>query len=458
MIEITRMLRSTAVAVGFFTAVGCGRAGDEAAADGAVAAATDSATPADTAATPIAACPAGTDTTIRVPAGFCAVIFADSIRGARHIAVAPNGDVFVQRLVSQRALESGSGKGGVVALRDADGDGRADTTARFGETNGTGIGLFRGFLYADDVNRIVRYPHQAGSLTPSGNAQVVVRDLPTGGHEARNFAFDSSGAMYVNIGSRTNSCQQQDRGNQSPGIDPCTELDTRAGIWRFRADVAGQQPTVASRFATGNRNAMGLAINPADGKLYATQHGRDQLFQNWGATFTAEQSANNPAEELQQVSQGDDFGWPYCYYSNEHERRVLAPEYGGDGAQVGRCGPKKAPVTVFPGHWAPMSLVFYTGTRFPPRYRGGAFIAFHGSWNRAPQPQAGYNVAFVPMRSGSLGSAHEVFASGFAAVADVQPGSAEHRPTGLAQGPDGALFLTDDRGGRIWKIVYVGER
>jgi glucose/arabinose dehydrogenase len=412
----------------------------------------------DSAAGAVASCPAGTDTTLTLPQGFCAVIFADTIKGARHIAVASNGDVFVQRLVQQRELEGGSGKGGVVALRDANGDHRADTTAGFGETNGTGIGLHGGYLYADDVSRIVRFPLASGSLTPSGGAEVVVRNIPTGGHESRNFVFDSAGTMYMNIGSRTNSCQRQDRANGSPGVDPCTELQTRAGIWRFRADGTGQQPTVATRFATGNRNAMGLAINPANGQLYATQHGRDQLFQNWSAKFTAEQSASNPAEELQQVSAGDDFGWPYCYYSNEHRRRVLAPEYGGDGTEVGRCESKKAPVAAFPGHWAPMSLVFYTGTQFPPRYRGGAFIAFHGSWNRAPEPQAGYNVAFVPMSSGSSGSEHEVFASGFARDTTGLPGSAEHRPTGLAQGPDGALYLTDDRGGRIWKIIYVGAR
>ncbi len=430
---------------------GCGGAADDADARAANGGA-------ESAAGAVASCPAGTDTTLTLPPGFCAVIFADSIKGARHIAVAPNGDVFVQRLIQQRELEGGSGKGGVVALRDANGDDRADTTATFGETNGTGIGLHGGYLYADDVSRILRFPLSSGSLTPSGTAEVVVRNIPTGGHESRNLVFDGAGAMYMNIGSRTNSCQRQDRANGSPGIDPCTELDTRAGIWRFRADATGQQPTVASRFATGNRNAMGLAINPANGSLYATQHGRDQLFQNWTSMFTAEQSANNPAEELQQVSAGDDFGWPYCYYSNEQHRRVLAPEYGGNGTEVGRCASKKAPVAVFPGHWAPMSLVFYTGTQFPPRYRGGAFIAFHGSWNRAPEPQAGYNVAFVPASGGSLGSEHEVFASGFVQDDSGLPGSAKHRPTGLAQGPDGALYLTDDRGGRIWKIVYVGAQ
>jgi glucose/arabinose dehydrogenase len=401
------------------------------------------------------ACPAGSDTTVRLPDGFCAVVFADSVTGGRHLAVAPNGDVFVQRTAPRRGADSAS-KPGIMALRDTDGDGRADTTAVFGETSGTGIGLYKGWVYSDDVSRVVRYPLAAGSLTSSGAAEVVVTGIPVRGHEARNFLIDSSGTMYVNIGSRTNSCQRQDRGNESPGVDPCVELETRAGIWRFQAEQLGQRPSLRARFATGIRNGMGLAINPADGKLYATQHGRDQLFQNWPKLFTAVQNANNPAEELQQLDQGDDFGWPYCYFSNDHGRRVMAPEYGGNGTDTGRCASKQAPAAVFPAHWAPMSLVFYTGNQFPPRYRGGAFIAFHGSWNRAPEPQAGYNLTFVPLVNGAFAN-HEVFATGFAGP-NAQPDAARHRPMGLAQGPDGALYLTDDKGGRIWKIVYAGAR
>ncbi|HJU89010.1 MAG TPA: PQQ-dependent sugar dehydrogenase [Gemmatimonadaceae bacterium] len=400
-------------------------------------------------------CPAGTDTAITLPAGFCAVVFADSVIGSRHIAVASNGDVFVQRVLGRRTGDS-TAKGGIMAFRDANADGRADTTARFGQTNGTGIGLYRGWIYADDGSRIVRFTHSAGSLTPSGNPETVIRDIPMRGHDAHNFVIDSAGTLYLNIGSRTNNCQQQDRANESPGINPCVELETRAGIWRFQAEQLGQRPSVASRFATGIRNGMGLAINPADGKLYATQHGRDQLFQNWPKLFTAQQNAANPAEELQQLNQGDDFGWPYCFYSIDLRRRVLAPEYGGNGTEVGQCASKKAPAAVFPAHWAPMSLVFYTGNQFPPRYRGGAFIAMHGSWNRAPEPQDGYNLTFVPMVNGAF-SNHEVFARGFPG-ATVQPDRAVHRPTGVAQSPDGGLYLTDDKGGRIWKIVYVGTQ
>lgn len=393
---------------------------------------------------------------ITLPAGFCATVFADLSGGPRHIVVAPNGDVFVQLLESGRGLENGTGNGGTLALRDVNHDGRADTSVSFGSAGGTGIGLHGGYLYADAESRIVRYPLAAGTLAPSGKAQTIVADLPTGGHGARNFTFDSSGAIYVNVGSRTNSCQVKDRQKGSPGHDPCTELRTRAGIWKFDANKQGQKQSDATHFATGIRNAMGLTISPVDGKLYATQHGRDQLFQSWPQFFDAKAGAENPAEELVQVNQGDDFGWPYCFYSFEAKRLVLAPEYGGDGKKVGRCADKKEPITVFPGHWAPESAVFYTGTQFPERYRGGVFIAFHGSWNRAPEPQAGFKVVFVPMKNGAPGPAYETFADGFAG-GDKSRGGATYRPMGLAQGPDGSLFITDDKGGRIWKVTYTGN-
>jgi glucose/arabinose dehydrogenase len=346
-----------------------------------------------------------------------------------------------------------------VALRDTDGDGRADSTAYFGERGGTGVAVAPGWLYVDQGPELVRYPLPAGSLRPNGAPQTVVTGLPMGGHSAHNFVLDGRGGLFVNVGSRTNSCQQNDRGTGSPGVDPCTELDTRAGVWRFAADRPGQTFAPAARYATGIRNAMGLAVEPRSGQLYTTQHGRDQLLQNWGTRFTAAQSAELPAEEFMQVNQGDDFGWPYCYYDHQPsaQRLVLAPEYGGDGRAVGRCASKKAPVAAFPGHWAPMASLFYTGSAFPARYRDGVFISFHGSWNRAPLPQAGYRVVFQPLQGGRASGRYETFADGFAGET-ATPSAARHRPAGLAQAPDGSVYVTDDARGRVWKIVYTGAR
>jgi glucose/arabinose dehydrogenase len=393
---------------------------------------------------------------LKLPEGFCATVFADAVGGARHVTVAPSGDVFVALQTAPNGVEAGAAQtGGILALRDTTRDGQADVRELFGQLGGTGIGLHGGYIYADAKTAIVRYPLPAGALRPSGGPDTIVRGMPTGGHAARNFAIHE-GALNVNFGSQTNSCQRDDRKLESPGIDPCVELEQRAGVWRFDAARPGQTPATGQRFATGIRNAVGLAANPADGQLYATQHGRDQFLQNWPKLYDAQESAEQPREQLMRLASGDDYGWPYCYFDGEQGKLVLAPEYGGDGGQaVGRCAEKKPPLAHYPGHWAPNALAFYNGTHFPQRYRGGAFIAFHGSWNRAPLPQAGYRVTFQPMANGQPSGEAETFAEGFAA-SDAQPNSAKHRPSGLAVSPDGAMYITDDQGGRVWRVVYRG--
>jgi glucose/arabinose dehydrogenase len=408
---------------------------------------------------------------IKLPTGFCATIFADSIRGARQMAVAPNGDVFV-------AVEAGQGHpGGVVALRDANHDGKAETKEDFatGFTS-SAIALFDGHLYTEHLPprarggapgsagpliSIIRYPLAAGSLKPSGGADTIVSSLPGApGHSTRNFIISSAGVMYVNVGSPTNSCQSKDRAAYVPGENPCTALDTRAGVWKFDARKTGQAEATGVHFARGIRNAVGIALRPGNELLWTTQHGRDQLGDWRDSLHLSDATANkynaeNPAEELMQVNQGDDFGWPYCYYAVEEHHLVLAPEYGGHGKEAGQCAQKKEPVATFPGHWAPNALFFYTGSNFPARYKNGAFIAFHGSWNRAPEPQAGFNVVFQPLSGDAASGKYEVFADGFVAQAGSAAGA--HRPTGFAQGPDGALYVSDDQLGRIYKIVYTGK-
>lgn len=380
---------------------------------------------------------------ITLPTGFCAVVFADVQGSPRHIAVAPNGDVYVA--LTQR--DSGSAAG-VLALRDTSGDGKADVQQRFGpEAGGTGIALSGDWLYFAQNDAVLRWRMVPGTLVPAGQPETIVSGLPTGGHTAKTIAVDGSGALFVNIGSRTNACQQQDRQRGSRGIDPCAELATRAGIWRFQANKPNQTQAQGERFATGIRNAVAMTVS--GGQLFAMQHGRDQLHDNWPDLFDDRKSAENPGEEFLHVNRGDDFGWPYCFYDVDQNKLVLAPEYGGNGTEVGRCAQKKGPITVFPGHWAPESLVIYGGTQFPARYRNGAFIAFHGSWNRAPLPQAGFNVTFVNRSSLAV----ETFADGFRGNGGDQ---AAHRPMGLAVAPDGSLYITDDAAGRIWRVFWRG--
>lgn len=421
----------------------------------------------DTAANAAAnACP-GDNAGLTLPAGFCATVFAEGVAHGRHAVVASNGDVYITiegtrpQRAGQTPPAAAAPSASVVALRDTNADGRADIVARMAGRGNTGIGLANGHLYVDEGTQIVRYARADSQLAPTATAEVIVRNIPLDpGHRARNFAIGSDGALYLNVGSATNSCQQTDRGNESPGVDPCVELRTRAGIWKFDANKTNQSFTPAARFATGIRNGMGIALAP-DGKLYATQHGRDQLNANWPKIFpTTKYSAENPAEVLLQVNAGDDFGWPYCYQAVASNSLVDAPEYGGDGTKSARCSGKKAPVAAFPGHWAPMSLLFYSGSSFPAKYAQGAFIAFHGSWNRAPEPQEGYRVVFQPLTNGATSGAYETFADGFSGVsaAEVQPGTAKHRPTGLANGPDGALYVTDDLGGRVYRITHRGAK
>jgi glucose/arabinose dehydrogenase len=399
---------------------------------------------------------------ITLPGGFCATIVADNLPRPRHLVVAPNGDVFVSLLGTG---QGGTG-GGLVGLRDTDGDGRADVREHFGNAPSSEVVLYRNYLYVGAPTSVLRYPIRRGELRPSGSPDTIVADLPTGGHAYRTFAIDSSGAILLNVGSLSNSCQERNRQRESPGVDPCVELETRAGVWRFRANRRQTQRD-GEHFATGIRNAVGLAINPVDRTLYVAQHGRDQLYENWPTLFDSVKGAETPAEELFRVERGDDFGWPYCYYDLQLRRKVLAPEYGGDGRRTGRCDARKGNVAAHPAHWAPNALLFYTGAMFPPRYREGAFIAYHGSWNRRPAlPQAGFNVVFQPLRDGRAAGEYEVFADNFFAEEarlaarpnQAPPHLKRHRPTGLAMGPDGSLYISDDGMGRIWRVFYVGER
>ncbi|HEV8453302.1 MAG TPA: c-type cytochrome [Gemmatimonadales bacterium] len=401
---------------------------------------------------------------LTLPNGFCATVFADSIGHARHLAVSSNGTVYVNTWSGKYYGNDTPPAGGfLVALRDTTGDGRADAIARFGDSvqsggaGGTGIRLYHGALYAEANDKILRYALENGDITPTGKPEVVVQGLPlTGDHPMHPFAIDSSGGLYVDLGSATNACQIKNRIALSPGHRPCTELRTRGGIWQYDAKRTGQRFSPRERYATGIRNGEGIAVDSSGHGIYSTQHGRDQLAENWPKLYPPVQGQNLPAEELLRLQQGADYGWPECYFDSAQTKLVLAPEYGGDGGKaVGPCATKQGPVAYFPAHWAPNDLLFYSGNQFPSRYRGGAFIPFHGSWNRAPGPQGGYNVVFVPFANGKPTGKYEVFADGFAG-ANKDPGQAAHRPSGLAVGPDGALYISDDAHGRIWRVAYTG--
>ncbi len=405
---------------------------------------------------------AGSDGGILLPPGFCATVFADNLGHARHMVVAPDGVVYVNTWSGAYYRTAPPAGGFVIALKDTKGDGHADVVRRFGDdvaqgsAGGTGIAIYGNALYVEQNDKILRYRLQAGSPVPTAAPEVIVSGLPlTGDHPMHPFVIDQHGKLFVDVASATNACDVRNRMPLSPGNDPCVEQQTRGGIWRYDATRLNQKFSAAERYATGIRNGEGMSFDSV-GRLFVTQHGRDQLGENWQDRYTPAQGHELPAEEVLLLEQGADYGWPTCYFDGFQKRLVLAPEYGGDGGHaVGACADKRGPVAFFPAHWAPDDLVIYHGRRFPAPYRGGAFIAFHGSWNRAPSPQAGYNVAFLPLANGHAAGDYIVFADGFAG-AEKAPGRADFRPTGLAVAPDGALFVSDDEHGRIWRISWHG--
>jgi glucose/arabinose dehydrogenase len=376
-----------------------------------------------------------------VPEGFCATLVADGLGPVRQLAFSPGGDLYAA--ISGRSRLFGGG--GVAAFRDRNGDGKPEEHASFGPRGGNDVKFHDGHLYLALEDRILRWSLPAGALAPTGDPETIVAGLPhNGNHTAKSLAFPGGNVMLVNIGSATNSCQQQDRARGSKGLDPCWELERRAGIWQFAADRAGQQFADGKRFATGLRNTEALAVQPGTGAIYGAVMGRDQLGDSWG--YSPEVNANDPAEELVRIKEGDDFGWPYCYYSNEAHKKVLAPEYGGNGREVGRCAKAKNPEIAFPGHWAPLALAFVTGNALGAKYDGGLFIAFHGSWNRAPLPQAGYRVVFAPFTDGHPTGTYETFATGAG-------GPTSLRASGVAMGKDGALYISADDSEKIWRVA-----
>jgi len=228
---------------------------------------------------------------LTLPAGFCALVVAKDVGRARHMAVRPNGDLYV-------AVDNGPGAaiGHILALRDTDGDGRPDMRQEFGDIGGNGIAWGEGQLYFAPNDRVIRYSFTGDEFVPSAAPVVVVSGLPIGGdHPRKTVVLDGKGNMFVNHASASNNCQVANRQLESPGVDPCPELPTRAGVGRFSATATNQTLASGERWVTETRNMNALAINPADGLLYGAQNGRDQLFENWPSLFDARDDALLPA-------------------------------------------------------------------------------------------------------------------------------------------------------------------
>ena len=398
-----------------------------------------------------------------LPEGFKATVMIDSIsERVRHLAVGKEGQLYAK-------LRNSHENAAIAVLKDTDQDGEADIIKKFGGygkkrkwSYATAMHVYNDYLYFSSELVVYRYKLKPGTLVPDGEAEVVLTDDHAHGkheHIGKPLAFDDQGYMYVPFGAPSNACQFPKRTPGAQGQDPCPDLEKHGGIWRFDANTLGQTQEDGYKFATGIRSVVAMDWNPEDKNLYVVVHGRDDLLRLFPKLYSGWQSALLPSEEFIKVEEGTNFGWPYCYYDQLQNTKVLAPEYGGDGTIIGRCSEFEDPILGFPGHWAPNDLVFYQGNQFPKRYKNGAFIAFHGSTNRAPYPQSGYFVGFVPFSDGKPSGDWEVFVDGFAGVDPiVSVKDAKFRPMGIAFAPDGSMYLSDSVKGKIWKIVFDGDK
>jgi len=342
--------------------------------------------------------------TVKVPPEFRVDLFASGLQGPRFMRFGPNGSLYV--------AERGAGR--IVALSDRDGDGVADQTSVFAAQleRPHSLVFHQNAMFVGVPSGIVRLRDNDGDGSAE-ERQMLIDNYPTDGHSTRTVEFLPDGRMVVSVGSSCNVCEENDK--------------RRAAVLIYD----GPQATGERVFARGLRNAVGLAVHPDSGDLWATNNGRDLL------------GDDLPPEALYIVRDGLDYGWPRC-----HNGTIVDPEYGKPGA----CRDVAVPIVNMQAHSAPLGLVFYTGKSFPREYHGDLFIAFHGSWNRSVP--TGYKVVRLPLQGGKPRGPLEDFAVGWL---DAAEGRVSGRPVGLAVGPDGALYVSDDKAGMIYRISYAGR-
>lgn len=384
---------------------------------------------------------------LHLPPGFSATVIADSLGPVRHLAVTKNGCIYVKL----NSLKDGKG---ILFLQDTNGDGKMDTRTGFGSYPGTGIRILGNTLFVSSNSAVYSYAlNDKGEVIDTGKSETIVQGLVDRGRDnAKAIALDGNNNLYVAVGSYDETCTDA----SGHGIQNCPLLDSVGGVWQFRANKPNQTYADAVHYATGLKNVVGLDWNEATHSLFATQHGRGGLRDKFPKLYTSEQDKSLPAETLYELQKGADGGWPYVYYDPFLHKKVVAPEYGGDGKKT-VDNKYLDPVVAFPAHLGPNDLLFYTGSQFPEKYKNGAFVLFHSQ----SQPlHKGYFVAFVPFTNGKPAGEWETFADNFVGVDLTKPdaGSYHHRPIGIAQGADGALYVADDLKGTIFKITYSGDK
>ncbi len=355
---------------------------------------------------------AASDSGLQVPAGFTVTPFAEKLSMPRQMRVAPNGDVFL--------AESGSRR--ILVLRAAPGAAKAEVSV-FAEgisQRPYGIGFWPTgnnpqFVYVATEGQVIRYPYKTGDLKAGGTAQVVVPNLPQGGHWTRDVTFSKDGSkMLVAVGSASNAAEGGMAGEAR-----------RANILEFNADGSGEQV-----FASGIRNPVSLLVHPETGDLWTSVNERDLL------------GDNLPPDYVTRVARGGFYGWPW-FYIGDH------PDPRHKEAPADLKGKVRLPDVLIQPHSAPLGLTIYGGTAFPADYRGNLFVGLHGSWNRAQR--TGYKVICIPLKDGKPDGTYVDFMTGFVG----RSGEVRGRPVGVTAAADGALLVTDDGSGTVWRVAYI---
>jgi glucose/arabinose dehydrogenase len=337
-----------------------------------------------------------------VPAGFRVNVYASSFHTPRWLTVAPNGDIFLAE----------TGAGTIDVLRDPQNTGGAQEREVFasGLTRPFGIGFHDDYVYVGEMKRVVRFHYDVKTSKRTGEAEKIM-DLPPGGHWTRTVAFSADGKhLYVAVGSDGN-------------------IDVDNPPIRAAVTICDPDGKNARLFATGLRNPVGLAIEPKTGDLWTSVNERDEL------------GDNLPPDYLTSLKDGGFYGWPYSYIGDNVDPRVRPPRRDLVARAI-------IPDVLLSAHVAPLQFTFYTGTQFPESYRGGAFIAEHGSWNRATR--SGYQVEFVAFKDGKPSADPVPFLSGL--VPDPKQDDVYGRPVGVTVAPDGSLLVSDDGAGVIYRV------